>query len=98
MRYYWETAKNEWPIRHRKISFEDIVWAIAQGRLVDVLISGKERYKGQTQLVVEVKGYAYLIPVAEEGEMIILKTIIPSRKLTRQYLRKGGPSHGTHES
>ena len=98
MRYHWETAKNEWLIRHRKISFEDVVWAIAQGRLLDVLISDRERYKGQTQLVVEVKGYAYLVPVVEQGEVILLKTIIPNRKLTRQYLRKGGLGHGTHES
>ena len=90
MRYYWDTAKNEWLVRHRRISFEDIVWAMAHGHLLDVLISDRERYKGQKQLVVEVKGYAYLVPMVEEGELILLKTIIPSRKLTRQYLRKGG--------
>ena len=93
-RYHWDPAKNEWLIRYRRISFEDIVWAMAHGHLLDVLISDKARYKGQTQLVVNVKGYAYLVPVVEEGEMIILKTIIPSRKLTRQYLRKGGAGNG----
>ena len=90
MRYYWDPAKDEWLLTHRGISFEGVVRAMAQGHLLDVLISDKERYRGQTQLVVEVKGYAYLVPVVERGEMIILKTIIPSRKLTRQYLRKGG--------
>ena len=90
MRYHWDAAKNEWLIRHRRISFEDVVWAIAHGHLLDVLISDKERYKGQQQLVVNVKGYAYLVPMVEEGETIVLKTVIPSRKVTRQYLRKGG--------
>ena len=61
MRYSWDTAKNEWLIRHRRISFEDIVWAMAHGQLLDVLISDKERYKEQKQLVVDVKGYAYLV-------------------------------------
>ena len=63
---------------------------------MDVLISDKERYRGQKQLVVEVKGYAYLVPVVEQGEQMFLKTIIPSRKLTRWYLRKGGAGNGTH--
>ncbi len=97
MWYQWEPAKNTWLIRHRGISFEDILWAIAQGDLLDVLVSDKARYKGQKQLVVNVKGYAYLVPVEEHGETCTLKTIIPSRKLTRQYLRKGGGG-GTTES
>jgi len=96
MGYHWDTAKNEWLLRHRRISFEDIVWAIAHDHLLDVLISDKERYRGQKQLVVDVKGYAYLVPIVEQGEMIILKTIIPSRKLTRQYLQKGGAGNGTN--
>ncbi len=56
MQYHWDPAKNEWLIRHRGISFEDIVWAITHGRLLDVLISDRERYKGQQQLVVNIKG------------------------------------------
>ena len=73
MRYSWDTGKNEWLIRHRRISFEDIVWAVAHGHLLDVLISDKERYKGQKQLVVDVKGYAYLVPLVEQGELILLR-------------------------
>ena len=72
-RYQWDPAKNEWLLQHRGISFDQIVWRIAEGHLLDVLISDKPRYMGQ-------------------------KTIIPSRKLTRQYLRKGGAGDGTTES
>ncbi|MBI3319880.1 MAG: toxin [Candidatus Omnitrophica bacterium] len=97
-RYAWDAAKNEWLLRHRGISFDQIVWHIAEGHLLDVLISDKEKYEGQKQLVVEVDGYAYLVPVAEQGEVMILKTIIPSRKLTRRYLRKGGTDHGEVQS
>ena len=96
--YRWDPAKNDWLLRHRGISFEQIVRHIVEGHLLDVLISDKEQYKGQKQLVVEVHGYAYLVPCIEEPEAIVLKTIIPSRKLTRQYLRKGGASDGTTES
>ncbi len=95
MQYQWDPPKNAWLSTHRGISFEDVVWAVAQGQLLDVLVSDKERYKGQRQLVVCIKGYAYLVPVVEEGEVTLLKTIIPSRKLTRHYLRKGGMRDGT---
>ena len=93
-RYEWDAAKNAWLLRARGISFEEIVWHIAQDHLLDVLTSEKERYKGQKQLVVNVNGYAYLVPIIEEGEVIILKTAIPSRKLTRRYLQKEGASNG----
>ena len=93
-RYHWDVVKNEWLLRERGISFEEIVWHIAQDHLLDILVSDKERHKGQKQLVVNVNGYAYLVPIIEEGEVIILKTIIPSRKLTRRYLQREGASNG----
>jgi hypothetical protein len=96
-RYQWDPAKNAWLLRYRSISFEEIVWHIAKGHLLDVLISDKAKYKGQKQCVVEVRGYVYLVPCIEEGEAIVLKTIIPSRTLTRQYLRKGGTGNGATE-
>jgi hypothetical protein len=99
-RYTWDAAKNAWLLRHRGIAFEEIVCHMAEGHLLDVLISDKDKYKGQKQLVVDVNGYAYLVPYVEQGGMIVLKTIIPSRKLTRHYLRrgKGGPGDGETQS
>ena len=90
--YQWDPEKNERLVRERGVSFVDMIWHIAQGHLLDVLVSDAPKYKGQKQFVVEVNGYAYVVPFTEEGETMILKTIIPSRKLTKRYLRKGG--HG----
>lgn len=36
--------------------------------------------------VVRIRGYAYLVPFVETETQVFLKTIIPSRKATRQYL------------
>ena len=36
--------------------------------------------------VVKIEDYAYLVPYVESEEDIFLKTIIPSRKATRQFL------------
>jgi hypothetical protein len=39
--------------------------------------------------VVAVADYAYLVPFVEEENHYFLKTIIPSRKATRDYLNNG---------
>jgi hypothetical protein len=34
------------------------------------------------------EGYAYMVPYVEDDDVISLKTIFPSRKSTRMYIRK----------
>jgi len=45
----------------------------------------QERYPGQKLPVVLIEGYAYLVPFVESENEIFLKTIIPSRKASKQY-------------
>lgn len=72
----------------RQISFEDVVFYISQGFLLDVLEHpNQEKYQGQKIFVVEIEEYAYLVPFIEGEQEIFLKTIIPSRKATRTYLK-----------
>ena len=47
----------------------------------------KARYPDQQILVVNINDYAYAVPFVEQGQERFLKTIVPSRKLTRLYLR-----------
>lgn len=51
----------------------------------------ERRYPGQLILVVAVEGYAYLVPYVDEPDGYFLKTVIPSRKATREYLDQGEP-------
>jgi hypothetical protein len=37
--------------------------------------------------------YVYLVPFVEDDKLIVLKTIIPSRKATKQYLEKEADDH-----
>ncbi len=61
--------------------------AIEQGHLLDVIANpNKERYGDQKAFVVEMRRYVYLVPFVDRGGEIFLKTVIPSRKLTRIYL------------
>jgi hypothetical protein len=85
--YDWNDEKNEWLQRERGVAFEDIVFHLAQGGLLDTIEHpNQQQYPGQKIFIVNVEGYAYLVPFVEDDEMIFLKTIIPSRKMTKQYL------------
>ena len=44
------------------------------------------RYAGQRIFVVRREDYVYLVPFVEDEHTVFLKTIIPSRKATMQYL------------
>jgi uncharacterized DUF497 family protein len=85
--FAWNSEKNELLKAERGISFEDIVLNIQLGNEVDIFEHpNQERYPGQKISVVLVEGYAYLVPFVESEEEIFLKTIIPSRKATKQYV------------
>ena len=85
--YDWNDEKNEWLRQERGVTFEDIVFHLAQGGLLDTIEHPNQRqYPGQKIFIVNVEGYACLVPFVEDDERIFLKTIIPSRKMTKQYL------------
>ena len=87
--FRWDPVKNAWLLRERGITFDEVVVAIAQGRVLDILEHPHpERYQRQRLFVVEVRRYAYLVPFLETADDIFLKTVIPSRKATKQYLQK----------
>ena len=88
MEYYkWNHDKNERLKAERGISFEQVILHIERGDVIDVLVHpNQSKYPNQQILVVEIEDYAYLVPFVEDEEGKFLKTIIPSRKATREYL------------
>ena len=89
IQYRWNKEKNETLKTDRNISFEAIVYAITKGDLLDVFDHpNPEKYPNQKIYAVNINNYIYLVPfVKEENEVVFLKTIIPSRKATKQYIR-----------
>ncbi len=86
-KFNWNDEKNQYLIGERGVSFEDVVYYIQQGQLLDDLRHpNQEKYPNQRVFIVEVDSYAYLVPYIENDEEIFLKTIIPSRKATKQYI------------
>lgn len=87
--FRWSAEKDDQLRTERGISFEAITVAVDAGGLLDVLDHpNRERYRQQRLLVVASDEYVYLVPFVEEEEYLFLKTIIPSRKATRHYLRE----------
>ena len=90
--FRWNPAKNDALKAERGLSFEGITVAVESGGLLDILDHpNKAKYPNQRVLVVTFDNYAYLVPFVEEEDHYFLKTIIPSRKATREYLNIGDP-------
>ncbi len=89
MKYFkWDPGKNDKLRAERGISFEEIVYHIKQGDVLDILEHpNQKKYEGQSIPIVKVEDYVYLVPFVETETEVVLKTIIPSRKATRRYLR-----------
>ena len=94
--FAWDDAKNAKLKADRGIGFEDVVFHIERGDLLDVLEHpNPERYGGQRIFVVRRDDYVSLVPFVEDDRFVFLKTIIPSRKATKQYLGREPENHET---
>jgi uncharacterized DUF497 family protein len=86
----WNSEKNALLIAERGVSFEDVVFHIMAGDILDTVDHPNQKsYSGQQIHVIAIEGYVYLIPFVELEEEVFLKTIIPSRKATKEYLGGG---------
>jgi len=80
----WNAEKNAVLKAERGVSFEDVVFHILSGDILDTLEHpNQERYPGQQIHVIAIEEYVYLVPFVESDEEVFLKTIIPSRKATK---------------
>ena len=85
--FAWDDAKNAKLKADRGIRFEDVVFHIERGDLLDILEHpNPDRYAGQRIFVVQREDYVYLVPFVQDEHTVFRKTIIPSRKATKQYL------------
>ena len=87
----WDAGKNALLKAERGVSFEDVVFHIMAGDILDTVDHpNQQRYPGQQIHVIAIEEYVYLVPFIESDEELFLKTIIPSRKATKNYLGEGG--------
>lgn len=87
MKYHtWNIEKNDLLAKERGISFTDILYYLEHGHLIEIIEHpNKEKYKNQKIYVIDIDDYVYLVPFIETSDEVFLKTIIPSRKATKEY-------------
>ncbi len=87
--YEWNAEKSkELKIRHG-VSFEEILKEIKQGNVLKTISHpNKKRYPGQKILMVRIVHYIYAVPYKEDEKKRFLKTLYPSRKLTKKFLKE----------
>jgi len=88
-RFDWNESKNIVLQNLRKVSFEDVVAAIKNEKLIEVVDHpNKEKYPNQKIFIVEIYDYIHIVPFVEDEEKYFLKTIYPSREATKRYLNR----------
>jgi len=83
----YSEEKNELLKATRQIDFDDVIGAIEKSRVLGNLKHFSNTYKDQYVLLVEVNDYIYVVPYVKNTKKkeLFLKTIYPSRKLTKLY-------------
>lgn len=93
MRYRWNKGKYEYLQKQRGVYFEEVVFAIENGGLVDVRnYHNQTKYPNQEVYPVLIRRYIYYVPFVRSQSYISMKTIYPNSRVTKKYLR------GKHES
>jgi len=89
MKYDWDSEKNDWLKKYRKISFEQIIFHLGLGDVWMVADHPNQvKYPKQRIYFVVVDNYVYLVPHIIKKDVIFLQTIIPSRKATKAFLKE----------
>jgi len=88
MEFDWNDEKNQHLKEERNVCFEDVVVSIQSNRLFDVVKNSSKNHQEQYCLIVEISNYAYVVPfIINDDKQLFLKTIYPSRKMTKKYLK-----------
>ena len=87
MKFNYNIDKEQILLKERGLSFEDVITAVNNGNLVDILKHPNEKkYPNQSVLVVRIKDYIHAVPyVIEDDGSYFLKTIFADRKLNKKY-------------
>ena len=87
--FEYNAEKNLKLIIERGIGFEDIIAILdANGPIALINHPNRKKYPHQHMYIVEIDGYSWVVPFERQGKKAILKTIYPSRKMTKLFRDK----------
>jgi uncharacterized DUF497 family protein len=88
MDFEWSDEKNRRLREERGVCFEDVVISIESSKLLDIVKNPSADRESQYCLIVEIGNYAYVVPFIKNDPVFFLKTVYPSRKQTKKYLKE----------
>jgi uncharacterized DUF497 family protein len=86
LQFDWSDNKNRLLKENRSVCFEDVVVSINNGNLLDTIKNQSSNHAEQYCMIVDIGGYAYVVPFVLHDDVVFLKTVYPSRKMTKKYL------------
>ncbi len=95
--YHFSAEKNALLKQQRGIGFDDIIFLIEGGCLIEIIKNPSKKHPLQELIIVDVSGYAFVVPFSKKGDDVFLKTIYASRVMTKKYIRKIGGKNGKKE-
>jgi len=88
--YHFSAEKNALLKKQRGIGFDDIVFLIENDFVLKIISNPIAKYSHHKMYIIDVVGYAYVVPCVLDSKWIFLKTIYPSRDMTAKYIKKIG--------
>ena len=79
----WSPEKNKILMTERGICFEEIAYLIEAGKILAV--EENPGHPNQKIYILDMEGYAVIVPFVETENEIFLKTAFPSRKYTKKF-------------
>ena len=87
LEFNWNDKKNILLKKERNICFEDVVTAIKNDKLLDIIKNQSKNHQNQYCLIIDISSSAYIVPFVQEGNIFFLKTMYKSRKQTKKYFK-----------
>ena len=89
MRFRWSPSKAKILEENNRPSFDEVVEAIAGGRII-ARLDNNDKYPGQFILIVELPPRKILcaVPTSQNGDELYFHTVYPSEKLTKKYKKR----------
>lgn len=82
----WNEEKNQLLLIQRGVSFEMVLEKLLSGKIfARKYHPNKDKYPNQMIFILEINNYIYYVPFVENETEVFLKTIIPSKKLHKEY-------------
>ncbi len=86
--FEWSAEKDAKLLMERGIGFHDVILSIERGNVLAVADHPNQtKYPNQKIFYIQILNYVYMVPFIQLGDRQFLKTIIPSRKATKRFLK-----------